>query len=387
MALQAFQFVDVVSHVAHAGHAARNIQQSIQRLRMHVHVKQTRQQRFTAPIDALGIFRNLDRGGRSGLRDALALDDYRLIFPHGGLFRIKYANMLYGHRMFRVLRQLFRQPLVAGLVGLSLQFIQLLVFALPPFPQDREPLPRRPKQAVLVIEPDGLGFEGKSGDRKRGYMQLLLVILERRVRHSLQPRLTRRQEFHRTALRLHQRGHQQCELCPRSVVADVKPLRWAGSVLRRALPVRPPLLEGKMFVDRRFQIIVAGNIGAKWQAARSEEVRRGNLWTAAAVIELESAVDSAVHTEFVYFSSSNGVIRHDLVAKCFLRGGRPTQNRSSRANEKKNCYAVYVHRPCILSPIHPSGQAFDSHTLNSFLPVARSDPSAWLPFQIFWPFG
>ena len=312
---------------------------------MHVHVKQTRQQRFTAPIDALGIFRNLDRGGRSGLRDALALDDYRLIFPHGGLFRIKYANMLYGHRMFRVLRQLFRQPLVAGLVGLSLQFIQLLVFALPPFPQDREPLPRRPKQAVLVIEPDGLGFEGKSGDRKRGYMQLLLVIL------------------------------------------DVKPLHWAGSVLRRALPVRPPLLEGKMFVDRRFQIIVAGNIGAKWQAARSEEVRRGNLWTAAAVIELESAVDSAVHTEFVYFSSSNGVIRHDLVAKCFLRGGRPTQNRSSRANEKKNCYAVYVHRPCILSPIHPSGQAFDSHTLNSFLPVARSDPSAWLPFQIFWPFG
>src|SRR5258708_3514650 len=245
---------------------------------------------------------------------------------------------------------------MAGLPGLSLQFIQLLVLALPSLPQYREPLPWRPEQPVLIIEPNGLRLEGKSRHSKLGHMQFLLVILERHIRHSLQPSLTGRQKFQETALRLHQRSHQQRRLRPRSIVADIKSLYRAGSVLRSALPMRASLLEGKMFVHQRFQIIVPGNVRAQWQAVPADDARHRNLWSAATAIELDSAVDSAVRAKFVYFTSTNGVIRHVLVAKYFLRGSGPSPKQSSRANEKENCWAVYVHRSCILPPIHPSGQ-------------------------------
>jgi hypothetical protein len=54
---------------------------------------------------------------------------------------------------------------------------------------------------LIVIKPDSLRLEGKSGDRKLGYVQFPSVIFEGHVRQPFQSRLARGQQFHGNTLR------------------------------------------------------------------------------------------------------------------------------------------------------------------------------------------
>ena len=57
--LKPLQFVDVVSHVADAGHAACDIQDPVESLRVRMHVEHARQECFAASVDSLCIRRHL----------------------------------------------------------------------------------------------------------------------------------------------------------------------------------------------------------------------------------------------------------------------------------------------------------------------------------------
>src|SRR5271167_241431 len=109
--------------------------------------------------------------------------------------------MLHRNWMIRVLRQFACQAGIASVLGRTVEGIELIVRTFPSLSQDCEPLTRKPKQMLIVIEPDPLRFEGKSGDRKLGYVQFPSVIFEGQVRQPFQSRLTRRQQFHRSTLR------------------------------------------------------------------------------------------------------------------------------------------------------------------------------------------
>ena len=50
---------------------------------------------------------------------------------------------------------------------------------------------------LIVIEPDGLRLEGKSGDRKLGYVQFPSVVFDGHVRQPFQSRLARWEQVSR----------------------------------------------------------------------------------------------------------------------------------------------------------------------------------------------
>ena len=105
LVLEVLEFLDVVAHIANAGHAARDVQEPVHSLGVSMHVEETGQQRLAGSIDVLSIFRTCDSGRWTDRRDAFAVDDDRLVFPNGGLLGIKQAHMLHRNRMIQVLGQ------------------------------------------------------------------------------------------------------------------------------------------------------------------------------------------------------------------------------------------------------------------------------------------
>src|SRR5580692_12168066 len=89
--------------------------------------------------------------------------------------------------MFRVASQFMSQACIAFVSSFTVEGIELIVRILPAFSKEREPLARRPKKMLIIIEPHGLRYVGESGDRKLGQVQFLPVAFDGRLRHSLQP--------------------------------------------------------------------------------------------------------------------------------------------------------------------------------------------------------
>src|SRR5882762_5740681 len=100
-----------------------------------------------------------------------------------------------------MLRQIVCQACVTSVGSLAVEGVQLIVRALPSFSEHREPFSRRSEEMLIIVEPYGLRFEGKSGDRKLGHMEFLAVVLEGDVSQFLQSCLARRIESYRPCLR------------------------------------------------------------------------------------------------------------------------------------------------------------------------------------------
>src|ERR1017187_1682973 len=167
-----------------------------------MHIEEARQQCLARPIDVLSIFRSDDIRRRAYHRDALTVDDHRLIFPNRSLLRIKKADMLHRNWMIQMLSQFVCQAAIAGVFSCAAEGIELIVLTFPALFQDCEPLTRRPEKMLIIIEPDSLRFKGKSCDCKLGYVQLPSVIFEGHVRQPFQSRLARREQSNGNTLRI-----------------------------------------------------------------------------------------------------------------------------------------------------------------------------------------
>ena len=178
-----------------------------------MHIEETRQQCLARPIDVLSIFRSDDSRRRAYRRDALTVDDNRLIFPNRSLLRIKKADMLHRNWMIQMLSQFVCQAGIAGVFSRAVEGIELIVCTFPSLSQYCEPLTRRPEKMLIVIEPDRLRLKGKSCDRKLGYVQLPSVIFEGHVRHPFQSRLARREQLYGSTLR-RVKVHRQAKPTP-----------------------------------------------------------------------------------------------------------------------------------------------------------------------------
>src|ERR1700674_116832 len=109
--------------------------------------------------------------------------------------------MLYRHWMIGTLRQFACQAGIASVFSRAVEGVELIIRIFPALSQDCEPLTRRSKEMLIVIEPDSLRFERKSCDRKLSYVQMSPMIFDCYVRQSFQSGLARRQQSHRNALR------------------------------------------------------------------------------------------------------------------------------------------------------------------------------------------
>ena len=59
----------------------------------------------------------------------------------------------------------------------------------------------------------------------------------------------------------------------------------------------------EVFVNRSFQVIVPGYIGAGWQSIRPNDIVGRDLGTTATIIELVCGVDAAIRTVGIHFAS------------------------------------------------------------------------------------
>ena len=98
---------------------------------MSMHVKKTRQQCLARAIDVLSIFRNTDGRRWTDYRYAFPIDDDGLIFPDGGLLRIKEADMLHRNRMTRVSRQFTCEARIVSVFSREVKGIELIVRTFP----------------------------------------------------------------------------------------------------------------------------------------------------------------------------------------------------------------------------------------------------------------
>src|SRR6266568_7896244 len=85
---------------------------------------------------------------------------------------------------------------------------------------------------------------------------------------------------------------QKCQLCGSTVIADVETTGGSLAVLRCAFPAGNPIFDFEVFVDGRFQIIIASFVDTKRKSTGVEYVDCRNLRTAAAIVELERGLDA-----------------------------------------------------------------------------------------------
>ena len=154
-----------------------------------------------APSTISASFGTLDGRRWTDHRDAFTLNDNRLLFPNSGLLGIKQAHMLHGDWMIWMPCQFMGQAGVAFVPSCAVESIELIVRILPAFSEECEPLARKPEKMLIIIEPYGLRFEGESGDRKLGQVQLLPVALDGHSCHSFQSGLARGEQFDASILR------------------------------------------------------------------------------------------------------------------------------------------------------------------------------------------
>jgi hypothetical protein len=106
LCFKAMQVFDAVAHVAHAGDAAGDVQQAIERLVVGVHVEEAGKEGLARAIDDLGVGRDGRRCRGTDAGDAVAFDDHGLVGEDGGLNGFEDADVFegYGLGMMRELR-------------------------------------------------------------------------------------------------------------------------------------------------------------------------------------------------------------------------------------------------------------------------------------------
>ena len=111
--LQMLQFDDVIPHIAHRGHAAGNVEHSVQGLGVSMHVEQPRKNRLTGSIDTLGVGGRMSGTCGTDTHESVSRYNHCLIFPHDGLFGVEQAHVLDRDRVCWMLRQVLRQVRVS----------------------------------------------------------------------------------------------------------------------------------------------------------------------------------------------------------------------------------------------------------------------------------
>ena len=161
-----------------------------------MHVEQSWQESLSRAIDLASIWRNDRRRGGANCCDALTIDDDSLIFPAGGVFRIKNAHVLDRQRLRGMLRQITRQRSKARLCVLSLQLIELIVRFFPAGAKLRKPRSRISEKTPIIIKPNRHRLESDAGNGKLSHMQFLSMVCESGVGKTFQPRLAGRQQLY-----------------------------------------------------------------------------------------------------------------------------------------------------------------------------------------------
>jgi len=79
------------------------------------------------------------------------------------------------------------------------------------------------------------------------------------------------------------------------------------------------VIQDEVFVNRSLQIVIAGHVNVQGQAVPAQYMVRSNLWTAAAVVVFERAVDVATRAIGVHFAARRPAITQDAIAKRLRR--------------------------------------------------------------------
>jgi hypothetical protein len=97
--LDALEVVDAVAHVADAGDAAGDVEETIEGAEVDVHVVEAGEEGLAAAVDVLGVCGDLDGCGWAGLGDPGAIDEDGLVGEGGGVFGVEEVDVFDGDGM------------------------------------------------------------------------------------------------------------------------------------------------------------------------------------------------------------------------------------------------------------------------------------------------
>jgi len=226
--------------------------------------------------------------------DAIALDDHGCVGHHGAALaveqlRVRDRELAPG----RAVRELDGEPGLARgeprvVVGDQRGDRRLGAAA-----NDRGPRRHRGERIVVLVEPGQVRREAETGDRDPAQPALDPRDLDLAHRIVVDPRLARRQQLDPVARRAEQRAdqHRVDGVLHRHVVRRAA-RRLA--VLARRLPGQHPAGIVEPLVDRRFQVVVTGDVELARHAGGVEHHLAPEVGAAAAVVEREVADSLAV---------------------------------------------------------------------------------------------
>src|SRR5215469_18264092 len=157
------------------------------------------------------------------------------------------------------------------------------------------------------------------------------MILQRGFGQLLQMRLARGKESQSSRASLLERMRQQGGFSRWAINADIECSAVTRRFFGRALPVRLALLCGEMLVNRRFQVVDAGDVYTSGQSIGCQHIVCFDLRAPPSIVELECAVKRATGPECVDFGAALVTIQEDGITQRLRR----TIRRNIRAGTRK----------------------------------------------------
>ena len=235
--LHARETLDVVADVTARGHAARDVEQAVGRLHVHVHVEEAGQQRLATAVDALGVGGNPRLIGHADRDDVIAIDDDRLVRDRCGSLGIEQSNVLEREGMTRVAREFLRKTVKTRVSCVRLQLEERVVRALPALADDREPRSRTCKEVAVVVDPDCRRGKVETGHCGFAHVQFPAFVRERRLGDEFDARLAARKQGHLATRCVGKHAHQRAQFDRGGAVRrHVEALVVGLSVLALAVP-------------------------------------------------------------------------------------------------------------------------------------------------------
>jgi hypothetical protein len=163
-ALHGVQFVDVVSHIAHAGDAGSHVHQPIVGLQVNMHVPEARHEGLVGGVDYFRTLRSPDFLVIADSGDFVAGNYNRAVGMKGRALGVEKVRVHEDQRSGRFMTQLscqIRGPLVRDPI---LRLQKCVDGGFPAFTNDREPRRYGREKRAVLVQPDGSGREIQTRD-------------------------------------------------------------------------------------------------------------------------------------------------------------------------------------------------------------------------------
>ncbi len=253
--------------------------------------------------------------------DALADDEQRHARPHDARLGVEEAGAGEGDAGRGPLGERLRHRQPALVAALLLVVDELVVDALPPRRQQREPGARRPEVAAVRLEPDDERLEAQADDLPGDDAPLLAAGGDLDLGQLADGDRSRRQQREPLPGRLRRRRHQVGDLVGRAVVARVEGAGGARALplLGAVFPGRLAALAGEALGDGALEVLVAVDGERARRAVGAEDEAAVDLGAAAAVVVLEVGADGAAG--LALDGHEAGVVAHDARVPALGLGG------------------------------------------------------------------